>query len=134
MPQDASDMSIIFLTSLFIALELFESNWQKSDTLYGVLKNNYLIYKRGMFLYFLMNPTFIYSIFLSIYLNNFGFLMSTIIFLKFADIAFRLHILKKIDNDEEIKDIIPINIKMSNFLRYVNAVMYPAAFLFAIYA
>ena len=134
MPQDASDMSIIFLTSLFIALELFESNWQKSDTLYGVLKNNYLIYKRGMLLYFLMNSTFIYSIFLSIYLNNFGFLMSTIIFLKFADIAFRLHILKKIDNGEDIKEIIPINIKMSNFLRYVNAVMYPAAFLFAIYA
>lgn len=125
-------MNSIFLLAFFIALELFESNWQKADSLYGILKNNYLVYKRSIFLYFILNSTFIYAIFLSVYLNNFGFWMGSIIILKFFDIAFRLHIMKKIDNDESIKELIPVDFKMNIYLRYINVVIYPLAFTFAL--
>lgn len=79
-----------------------------------------------------MNPTFFYSLYLAITLNNFSFWMSSIIVLKFVDISMRLHILKKIDNDEDIKELIPLDIPMNIYLRYMNIIIYIPALIFAI--
>ena len=125
-------MDLILLFSIFFALELFESNWQKADTFLGVVKNNYLVYKKSIILYFLLNATFIYSLYLAVSLNEFGFWMSSIVILKFVDIAFRLHLITKIDNDEPIDQLIPFDFKMTLPLRYMNAIIYPAMFLFVI--
>ena len=125
-------MNLILLFSIFFALELFESNWQKADTFLGVVKNNYLVYKKSIILYFLLNSTFIYSLYLAVSLNEFGFWMSSIVILKFVDIAFRLHLITKIDNDEPIDQFIPFDFKMTLPLRYMNAIIYPTMFLFVI--
>ncbi len=122
--------NLIFLFSLFLAFELFESNWQKSDSLYGVVSNNYNIYKKSMLLFFVMNPSFIFSLYLAIGLYDFGFWMSFIVILKFADIATRLMMFKKIDNDEDISSILPVDIPMNIYLRYLNLAIYlPALFI-----
>lgn len=88
-------MDIISLFLIFIAIEIFESNWQKSDTLHGVIYNNYTIYKKSILLFFLLNLSFIYSIFLVIYLQNNSFLMLSIVGVKFLDISLKLTIMKK---------------------------------------
>ena len=125
--------NIIFLFSLFIALELFESNWQKSDTLFGLLNNNYQIYKKNIFLYFIMNPAFFYILFLAMKFNNFGFWMSFIIVLKFADISVRLNIMNKIDKKEDISQLVPFDVQMNIYFRYMNLIIYIPAFLFAFF-
>lgn len=124
--------NILYLFFIFIALELFETNWQKSDTFYGLIKNNYLVYKKGIFIFFLFNPTFIYAIFLSYYLGNYTLLMSLIIGLKFADVSFRLHIINKIDKDEDIGQIIP-DMPMNTMLRYMNVFIYPTSFIMSLF-
>ncbi|PLY09651.1 MAG: hypothetical protein C0625_00160 [Arcobacter sp.] len=124
-------MDVISFFFIFIAIELFESNWQKSDTLYGFLSNNYSIYKTNIFLYFLLNFSFIYSIFLVIYLQNNSFLMLSIIGIKFLDIAFKLNIMTKIRDNIALEEIMP-NIKMNFLFRYMNAIIYPITFLFAV--
>ncbi len=121
---------LIFLI-IFIGLELFESNWQKADTLYGIIRNNYQVYQKSLLLYFFANPTFIYIIFLSFYLNNFTFWLNFLVIAKFVDISFRLYLLQIIDRDESISTIIPIDMDMNNYLRYINVVIYPIIFLFA---
>ncbi len=121
---------LIFLI-IFIGLELFESTWQKADTFYGVIKNNYLVYQKSLLLYFVANPTFIYTLFLSFYLNNFTFWLSILVVIKFVDISFRLYLLQLIDRDESISNIIPIDMNMNNYLRYINVIIYPFCFLFA---
>ena len=125
-------MSISLLFLLFMALELFESNWQKSDTFYGLIENNYKIYSKNLILYFLLNPTFIYSVFLAFYLNNFTIWLNAIIVLKFLDIMFKLTLMKKISNNEAIETIIPVNMEMSYYLRYLNVLIYPSCFLVAV--
>ena len=125
-------MDIFLLLFIFILLEIFESTWQKSDTLYGYLHNNFLVFKKNIFLYFTLHITFLYTIFLSFYLNNFSFWMSSIFIIKFADLCFKLSIMKKLLNDISIEMIIPMNIKMSLLLRYFNVIVYPLTFLFAI--
>lgn len=125
-------MDIFLLLIIFIALEFFESNWQKSDTLYGFLNNNFLLFKKNIFLYFIFHISFIYSIFVSFYLNNFSFWMSSIFIVKFIDISFKLSIMRKLLNGMSIEEIIPMNINMSPILRYFNVIVYPLTFLFAI--
>ncbi|RXJ83384.1 hypothetical protein [Arcobacter cloacae] len=124
-------MDYIYLFFIFIAVELFESNWQKSHDLYGLIKNNYLIFQKNIFLYFSLHLAFFYTIFLAIYLNNFGFWMSSIFILKFLDISFKLSIMKKLSLGISIEEIIPINVKMIPVFRYMNVIIYPLTFLIA---
>lgn len=125
-------MDIFLLLFIFIALEFFESNWQKSDSLYGVLINNFLLFRKNIFIYFSMHVTFLYTIFLSFYFSNFGFWMSSIFIVKFLDISFKLSIMKKLSNGVPIERIMEINVKMTPVLRYFNVIVYPLTFLFAI--
>ena len=127
-----SIMDIISLLLIFIALEFFESTWQKSDTLYGFVNNNFTFFKKNIFIYFILHLSFFYTIFLSFYFNNFGFWMSSIFILKFIDICLKLSIMKKLSKGMSIEEIIPMNINMSPVFRYFNIVVYPLTFLFAI--
>ena len=124
-------MEIISLFLIFVALELFEANWQKSDTLYGLLNNNFQIFQKNIFLYFLLHLTFFYTIFVSFYLNNFSFWMSSILIIKFLDISFKLSLMKKLSNGTNIEEIIPFNMTMIPILRYMGVIIYPLSFLFA---
>lgn len=124
-------MDYIYLFLIFIAVELFESNWQKSNDLYGLINNNYLIFKKNIFIYFLLHLSFFYTIFLAIYFNNFSFWMSSIFILKFLDISFKLSIMKKLSLGISIEEIVPINVKMIPVFRYMNVIIYPLTFLIA---
>ena len=125
-------MEILSLFLIFVALEFFESKWQKSDTLYGLLNNNFQIFQKNIFLYFLLHVTFFYTIFVSFYLNNFSFWMSSILIIKFLDISFKLTLMQKLSSGKEINELIPMNINMNLVFRYMNLVIYPLTFLFAI--
>lgn len=121
-------LSLFFI---FIAIELFETNWQKSDTLFGLLNNNFLVFKKNIFLYFLLHPSFFYTIFLAFYLNNFGFFISFILICKFLDIGCKLSLMKNLSNGKNIEEVFPININITPILRYLNVIIYPLLFLLA---
>lgn len=125
-------MNPIYLLLIFISVELFESNWQKADTLHGLIQNNYILFKKNIFLYFILHLSFFYTIFLSLYLNNFGFWMSSILILKFLDISFKLTLLKKISRGHNIEELMPFNIEMIPLYRYMNVLIYPISFIFAL--
>ena len=125
-------MTILFLFLIFVALEFFESTWQKSDTLYGLIYNNFSIFNKNIILYFLLHTTFFYTIFLSFYLNNFTFWMSSILVIKFLDISFKLTLMQKLSSGKEINELIPMNINMNLVFRYMNVLIYPLTFLFAV--
>ena len=125
-------MEIVLFFLIFVSLEFFESSWQKSNSLFGLINNNFNIFNKNIFLYFVLHLSFFYTIFLSFYFNNFGFWMSSIFILKFADISFKLSIMKKLLKGISIEDIVPMNIVMTPLLRYFNVLIYPITFLFAI--
>ena len=125
-------MDLFSLFLIFIAVELFESNWQKSDSIYGLIANNYKIYQKNIFLYFTLHLSFFYTMFLSIYLNNFSFWMSSILIIKFLDIEFKLSLMQKLSKGISIEEMMPFNIKMTSLFRYMNVLIYPLSFVFAI--
>lgn len=121
-------MDIISLFIIFIAIELFESNWQKADTLYGLLANNFKIYSTNIFLFFVLNASFIYAIFLVIYLQNNSIWMLSIVGIKFLDVAFKINIMTKISNNISLEEIMP-DVRMNFLFRYMNVLVYPLTFL-----
>ncbi|MBP7784355.1 MAG: hypothetical protein KA040_04610 [Aliarcobacter sp.] len=125
-------MDILSLFLIFVALEFFESSWQKSDTLYGLIKNNFSIFQKNIFLYFLLHVTFFYTIYLSFSLSNFTFWMNSILIIKFLDISFKLTLMQKLARGKEIAEIIPMDVKMTIVFRYMNVLIYPLSFLFAV--
>lgn len=125
-------MEYLLLLIIFIFLELFESRWQKADTLHGLILNNFYVFKKNIFMYFSMHVTFFYTIFLCFYLNNFGFWMSSILIIKFLDITFKLSMMKKLLNGATLEEVMPMNIQMSNVFRYMNVIIYPISFIFAL--
>lgn len=124
--------NIIFLFALFFALELFEANWQKAQSLHGTIYNNFLVYQKSLLTFFVLNPTFFYVLFLIIYLNTNSLLMYAMLIIKFIDVAFKIVMMKKLTNGEKMEDIMPVNAKMGFFFRYMNACIYPVTFLFAL--
>ncbi|UTJ06040.1 hypothetical protein [Arcobacter roscoffensis] len=125
-------MEYLLLLTVFILLEFFESKWQKADTLHGLILNNFYLFKQNIFLYFSMHVTFFYTMFLCFYLNNFGFWMSSILIIKFLDITFKLSMMKKLLNGSTLEEVMPLNIQMSNIFRYMNVIIYPTSFIFAL--
>lgn len=122
-------MDIFYLFIIFIAIEVFETNWQKAPTLYKLIQNNFLIFQKSIFLYFSLHLSFFYSIYLSLSMNNYNFLMLSILALKFFDISLKLSIMKKLANGEVIENILPYDVKLSFILRYLNVLIYPISFL-----
>ena len=125
-------MDILSLFLIFVALEFFESSWQKSDTLYGLIKNNFSIFQKNIFLYFLLHLTFFYTIYLSFSLSNFTFWMNSILIIKFLDISFKLTLMQKLARGKEIAEVIPMDVKMAIVFRYMDVLIYPLSFLFAV--
>lgn len=124
-------MDLIYLLIIFIAVELFESNWQKADDMYGLIANNFAMYQKNIFLYFTLHLSFFYALGLALYLSNFSFWMSSILVIKFLDIAFKLTMMQKISNGQSIEEVMPINTKMTPLFRYMNVLIYPLSFTFA---
>ncbi len=124
-------MDLFSLLLIFMAVELFESNWQKHDTLYGLIYNNYLIYKKNIFLYFLLHASFFYALAVTIYLNNFDFWMASIVIVKFMDMAVKLNMMQKLSSGLEIHEIMPMNVNMTPLFRYFNVLLYPFCFAMA---
>jgi hypothetical protein len=124
--------NFIILLAIFIGFELFESNWQKSDTFYGMLKNNYLVYEKNIILYLCMHPSFFFTLYLSVVHNLFDIWIVSIVCMKFFEIVFKLNLMEKIKKDEPITEIIPNDIQVNFLLRYTNVLLYPLAFYFSV--
>jgi len=59
--------------------------------------------------------------------------MSSIVVLKFIDISFRLLLMKKIHDDEDITALVPMDIEYNLSIRYFNVILYPVIFCLSLY-
>jgi len=87
--------SIVWIIIL-IFLELFEAFMQRSETLYGVLKNLYSWYQKSIFFFFLMHPTFYFILFIVIDTDILNVYMIMILTLKIFDMFYKIELIKTI--------------------------------------
>lgn len=111
---------------LFVLLELFEVSWQKAPTLMGMLLRMYRYYSKNIFLFFIMNPTFSFSIGFAM-LSDYNIYALILLFLKTVDVASKIVLIEQVftkrslSYDMSLILLAPIN----SFLPYVGLFFYP---------
>lgn len=112
---------------LFVLLELFEVSWQKAPTLIGMLSRMYRYYSKNIFLFFIMNPTFSFSIGFAM-LSDYNVYALILLFLKTLDVASKIILIEQVftkrslSYDMSLILLAPIN----SFLPYIGLFFYPA--------
>lgn len=87
--------NIYLILIVYIALELFEVQWQKAPNLIGVLSRLYRYYSTNIILFFLMHPTFYVGIGLAM-LTDLAFSAVALVFIKTVDIATKILLLQQV--------------------------------------
>ena len=93
--------NIYIIILLYIALELFEVQWQKADTLMGVLGNLYRYYNKNLILFFIMHPTFYVGIAIAM-ISDLAFSAIALLFIKTMDIATKIILIQQVFEKEEL--------------------------------
>jgi len=86
---------LIEIISVMILLEIFESSWQRAESVEGILENSYFYYNKSIFLFFLMHPTFYFVLFVSLYTSVLNLGIISILIFKALDLLFKLDIINK---------------------------------------
>ncbi|EQB40556.1 hypothetical protein M947_01775 [Sulfurimonas hongkongensis] len=118
---------------LFVLLESYEIYWQKAPSIMGMLIRMHKYYRKSIFLFLLMQPTFYFSIGF-VMLSNYSIASMIILFIKTADIATKILLLEQVFRKKQLSHelslilLAPIN----GFLPYLGLVTYPALIILSL--
>ena len=118
---------------LFIILEFYEISWQKAPSIMGMIirMNNY--YSKSIFLFLIMQPTFIFSIGFFI-LTDYNIYAMILLFIKTVDVVTKILLIEQVFTKRKLSQemslilLAPIN----NFLPYMGLLIYPPLIALAI--
>ncbi len=120
---------------IYIAFELYEVQWQKADTMQGMLFRMYHYYKRSIFVFLLMHPTFYFaaSFMIFTHYNIYALLLFAI---KSADIATKLILMKQIFIDKEVSSEMSMMLQtpIHWMLPYIGLTVYPFLIYMALFS
>ncbi len=129
-----SDIVLSYIL-LFIALELFEVEWQKATTLIGMLAKMYHYYQKSIFLFLLLHPTFIFSIVFAT-LMNYNLYSVILVSIKFLDIATKLLMMQQIFVKKDISKEVSVMLlsPLHWSMPYAGLSVYPFLIYYALVA
>lgn len=112
---------------LMLIIELIETHLHKAETLGLIIDRLYGYYQKSVFLFFLVHPSFYFTIFVSLYLNILNFYMIAILLLKGLDIFFKIEMMRqkfvyKESMDKELENM--LRLKMSPLVSFLSSFMY----------
>lgn len=125
-----NEKTLLYL-SVLLVLEIVEASWQKGNTFREILKSLRKVYDTHIFLFFLLHPTFYFAIFVSLQENLFNWPMSTIVVLKFFDMAIKLSLIQK-EKEGTLPAELPIDEPIHPLLKYIALLLYPLILYFAL--
>lgn len=120
------DEHIVNYIIIFMALEFYEVLWQKANTLIGMLARMYQHYRKSVFIFLLMHPTFYFLVGFMM-LNDYNIFAVLLLSIKTMDIVTKLILIKQIFIDREISSEMSMMLltPIHKFLPYLGLVVYP---------
>ncbi len=118
---------------LFMLLEIYEVQWQKANTLIGMLSKMYQYYSRNIFLFLIMHPTFYFTIGFMV-LCEYNIFSVTLFSIKALDIAMKIVLIKQVFIDKETSDEMTLALltPLNKLLPYLGVLIYPPIIYFAL--
>ena len=111
---------------ILLLLEFMELKWHKGDNVKAIILYQYGIFNHNIWIYFSLQFSFIYLIFLSIYLNIFNFWMINLIILKVLENVLRIYLFSELNKgNNDLFDELFNNkdIKTSNRTKYISPII-----------
>jgi hypothetical protein len=107
-------------------LELYEVQWQKAETIMGMLARMYQWYHKSIFLFFIMHPTFYFAVWFTLETNYNPYAVTLLLF-KSADIITKIVLIKKVFIDKELSEEFTVSLftPIGPYMPYVGILLYP---------
>ncbi len=118
-----------------VLVEAFEFFWQKGESIREYMQNLFNIYQKGVIYFASLHASFIFILFCIFGLNLTSFYAYLIASIKFFDIAFKIHLLNRIDKGLPLggyEEIITQDAKLSNMSKLISSSTYLFLFYLAL--
>jgi len=129
-------MNEYFLLIMFVylLLEFYEIQWQRADSMMGMLIRMYPNYKKSPFLFFAMHPTYYYVIFLLISMNEYSILL-LMLFIKTVDIATKVLLIQQVFEKRQLSHEMSLMLltPLHPLMPYIGMLIYPPFIYMAFY-
>ena len=111
---------------LYILLELYEVQWQKANTMIGMLARMYEQYKKSAFVFLLMHPTFYFAI-MFVLVSHYNEYAITLLVIKGIDVATKMVLIKKVFIDKDLSEEMTFSLlsPLHKLLPYSGLLVYP---------
>ena len=118
---------------LFIFLEFYEVQWQKAQTIMGMLARMYQYYSKNVFLFLLKHPTFYFSIGFMM-LSDYNIYATALVSIKTVDIVAKILLLEQVFRKRELSEDLTMSLlaPINSLLPYIGVVFYPILIVLAI--
>jgi len=126
--------TILIFVSILTILELFEAAMQRADTLYGVIGKLYTWYKKSIFAFFLIHPSFYFVLFVVVITDVLNVYMILILTFKIFDLFYKIELIKTIF----IKQKIPADLsamlewQIPSWFFLIGVTLYPPLLFYAL--
>lgn len=111
---------------VFLLLEIYEVQWQKANSMMGMLARMYQYYRKSIFLFLIMHPTFYFAILFMLLTeyNPYAFVLFAI---KTADIATKIYLIKQVFIDKELSNELALALlaPLNKLFPYIGIIAYP---------
>ena len=124
--------NIYLLLIIYVALELFEIQWQKAENLIGIIGKLYRYYKKNIIIFFLMHPTFYFGIGLAM-ITDLSFSAVALVFIKTVDMATKILLIQQIFEKKELSPEMSAMLlaPLHPLMPYLSVVVYTPLVYFA---
>ena len=111
---------------IYIIFEVYEVQWQKASTIEEMLAKMYKYYKKSIFLFLFMHPTFYFAITFMLF-TNYNIYALILFAIKASDIATKLILMKQIFIDKQISSDFSMMLQtpIHWLLPYLGLIVYP---------
>jgi len=110
----------------YIALELFEVQWQKADTIIGMLQRIHQRYSQNILLFFILHPTFSFGIWLMMVTKG-STASIVLLFIKAADIATKIILIQQVFEKKDVPPALEsiLSAPLNHVMPYIGLLAYP---------
>ena len=111
---------------LYILLEFYEVQWQKAETIMGMLAQMYQWYHKSIFLFLIMHPTFYFGVWF-VFATHYNPYAVALLLFKSADIITKIILIKKVFIDRELSEEFALSLftPIGPYLPYMGLLLYP---------
>lgn len=126
--------NFLLIMFVYLLLEFYEIQWQRADSMMGMLIRMYPYYKKSPFLFFAMHPTYYYVIFLLMAMNEYSILL-LMLFIKTVDIAAKVLLIQQVFEKRQLSHEMSLMLltPLHPLMPYIGMLIYPPFIYMAFY-